>query len=433
MRHVIDINRAGLESLIKATLGSVGAHKYIRRKRYWYKGKLAWRYFYLDDSQRTRHQKEIDKEHRGAHVEHYLITDLEKVYESFKRTLPATKTWTEERLSQQLKTRPKVKMSPAFKKKHLTPSLDAEKHGLDPERNTTQRIAMALGMLTEKVQGLVDIQSIKILDSSDHAAGSMSAVSMEKVGAGNQLTLTADTGGRGINTAPHGDPHFGSALTLTEERVWHQIGRTILDKAKTDKRLLAKLTEFKTITSTPSVFDQPVSSIAEQNWQSDFAESFACLMSHPKQLAHQAPSRYEWLVANGFGNNKLPKKAAAMEETPRSDWEWFEARKQTRTRAMFDKLKERAPTDIPYRSEKDQFYTMTVDGRTIYFRIGPPDAASEAGWDRMPDNIDKKTGLPLHDSTVSNAFHAPTFYKEVYDDHGNRLDPVSAFFYLQQG
>lgn len=440
MRHVIEITRAGLIDLIKS-VPSTRAHLYIRRERIYRNGKPAWRYFYRDDDDRKRASKTIDDEHGGDLVEHHLVADTSRLYDSHRKELPPTRDWTTERLSQQLITRPHVKLSTAFQAKFKKPAIDAEDHGLGPERNPTQRIAMALGMLPEAVQKLANITELAIFDRSDpelkkraeETGRPVPAVYMERLEKGVRVVLVCDEGANGVNTAPHGEPFFGSALTLTEERIWHQVGRAVLEHAKKDKRLLLKLGEFRTLSKSVSSLDEKVSAFAERNWEADFAESFACLMSHPKQLAEQAPDRYEWLVKSGFGNSKLPAKADGLLEAQPSAYAWYEARKKTKTRKVLDTLKTQPPKDIPFRSEKDQFYSMSVEGRTIYFRIGPPEAAAEPGWDRMPDTVDPKTGLPAYDSRVSNAFRGLEQYKEIYDEHGNRLDAVSAFFFLQQG
>lgn len=442
MRHIITIERAGLDRLIKRMPTVSGAHKYKRRERVFRNGKLSWRYFYEDDNQRDRHRSTADAEHAGEHVEHYLMTDLSVVYDSHRKELPPTSEWTEERLSQQMVTRPKVSMSGEFKAKFKSPFLDAEKHGRSPERNPVQRVAMALGMLPEKLQKLANIQAIEMLDAGDPKLAERAKVTgrpvpacfMESLSSGGvRLVMAADEGAGGVNTAPHGAPHFGSALTLTEERVWHQAGRAILESAKRDVKLARKLAEFRDLSKSASSLDEKVSAFAERSWEEDFAESLSCLLSHPKQLAEQAPDRYAWLMKNGFGNNNLPREADALLDVPASDYAWYDAKRKTKTRKVLDRLKSEPPKDIPFRSEKDQFYSISVEGRSIYFRIGPPDSISEDGWDRMPETIDSKTGLPAYDSRVSNAFRGMDQYKEIYDEHGNRLDPVSAYFYLMQG
>lgn len=441
MKHVVTLNRAGVEALAKAT-GGGGGHKYRKRERVFRNGKLAWRYWYDDDDQRTKHRDELEDQHPGELVEQHLITDLSLVYDSHQNELPPTSMWTPERISQLLFSRPKVKISAAFRRKHLQQHLDSEEHGRAPERNVLQRITKALSMLPERIQKLVDVESIKIVDSKDRTLKAREKITgrpvpacfMEKTTAGGtQLVFVSDEGASGINSAPHGEPHFGSALTMTEERVWHQIAKVILERARKDRKLLRLLGGYRDIVKSASSPDEPVSAYARRRWEDDFAESLACLLSHPKQLAEQCPDRFNWLMENGFGNANLPKEADALLDAPVTDFAWYETKKKTRTKKILDKLKEEAPTDLPFRSEKDQFYSITVDGRTIFFRIGPTDAASEPGWDRMPDTIDRATGLPVHDSAVSNAFRGMEQYKEIYDEHGNRLDPVSAFFFLMQG
>ena len=438
MKHVISIRRAGLENLIKA-FGDVRPHKYWKRERIWPKGKPSWRYFYDTPEDRERWKEEHTKSHAGEKVEHFLRKDIETIYEGQRKELPPTASLTEESISHALISRPTVIFSEGYDKHHRQPALKEEKQGLAPQRNITQRVNAALGMVPERVQKLARIGSILLSDRADEKQVERSrelgrpvpAAYMIEGRVGKRLVICADAKGNGANTAPHGDPHFGSSLTLTEEIVWHQMGLAALESLAQSKQGARELIEWKALSQSTASLDEKVSAFAQENWQKDFAESFACLMSNPKQLAKQASDRYNWLVANGFGNDKLPRSADAFAKSPQSDWAWYEAKKLSKVRRFYERLKDSAPSNIPFRSEKDQFYSISVGGNTIYFRIGPANADAEPGWDRMPENLDPELGTPIWDSSVANPFQSPSKYKEIYDANGNRLSAEAAWFYLK--
>ena len=85
-------------------------HKYIKRERIYVKGKPRWRYYYRDDKQRERHQKELDP---TSEDEHAAIYEIGQYHEHLKGTRPPTAAIDTSYLSSLFGKKTAVRMSAA--------------------------------------------------------------------------------------------------------------------------------------------------------------------------------------------------------------------------------------------------------------------------------------------------------------------------------
>lgn len=433
MIPVFPVSRLGFR-LEKAEKGGQAAHhKYIKREPYFSGGKLRWRYYYADDLKRQKHQKELDP---GEDHDHRLEHDARRIHHNLRTDRPKTSELTAEYIEQTLGNKAKVKFSAKFERQFRQPHIDEEQAGVEVRRNPTQRVAQAFEMLPDSVVKLLNIKNVKLTTRDDRKLKEMfeqdepsrpvPAAFSDKDG---NFFLCADDKGRGFNSEPHGWPKFGSSLTLSEEIVWHEVGRQLRFSVANKRPQMWR--EWKQLVSGGTSTDEPISAIALRGAEDDFAESFACALSHPKQLAQQAPDRYEFFRRHGL--MEQDKTAEQMVNESDENLAWWGGRKKTKAEKVANKLRDQESVHTaPYISEKDEFLQMTVGGRTIYIRYGPDSSEDEANWETMPDVIDEETGFPRYDTELSNAFRAASKLKEIYDEHGNRLTDASAFFYLAQ-
>lgn len=420
---------------LSKAMGDMRPHKYIKRERIWVRGKPTWRYWYVDDVQRERGKEELDPH---GDDEHILATEAWQKHPELRSRRKPTASITTAFLESLLGKHTSVRFSSTFERRHIQPFIDAEEKGRDVERNPVQRVAQALGMVNEAVRSIINVGTIKIATRTDPEIrdkfenGDPPRPVPASWSDDKGIVFCADGDGHngiaGFNTMPMGAPGFGKTLTLTEEMVWHEIGKNLrANLAKKRKELVEHWHEIS------SNAEPKVSAAANQSWQIDFAETFAAMMSHPWLVARTSPARYTYFQRNGFVN--VPP-IDEMLKTSQSEWSWWDTREKTNARKLSDQMaEEMAGTPearTVYVSEKDEFYTLTVRGRTVYFRIGPASPADEEDWRPMPSVIDPETGLPIWSDKVSQRFRAKGIVKEVYDEDGRRMDDTAAWFYLKQ-
>jgi hypothetical protein len=422
-----------VDPLVKA---DTRPHKYIKRERVYRKGKPSWRYYYRDEKDRTKHAKDLDP---GSEDEHALIHEIGGYHENLKSKRPPTTAITTKYLAGLFGKKTSVRMSAAFQRNHVQSFVKAEAAGLPTERNPIQRVAQALEMLPKSVKQLINVKSFRVVSRTDPAIREKfekgdppRPVPASWSDSSGDILLCADGEGHGgkagFNTEPHGGAGFGKALTLTEELVWHEIGKNLRQHIASNRK--AMMDQWKALAGDPST--TKISATANQSWQIDFAESFAAMMSHPKQMAEQCPERYAFFQENGLTN--APPLSEMRTKAP-EDFAWWEGVESTNARSLYlemsGKIRESAPESV-YVSDKDEYYTVTRNGRTVYLRMGPVGLYDEKDWRPLPNTTDPETGLPVYDSTVAQRFRAKGIVKEVYDEHGNRLDDAAAYFYLNQ-
>jgi len=441
LHPVILLSRAGMvgDPLVKASL----SHKYWKREPYFVGGKLRYRYYYNTPEDREKYRRQHDP--HDDH-DHHIRGDETMHHENLPPQLLATSALNGEKLESLLSdmaprgTQLKVQISAAFERRHKQGFVEAEEQGRTPERNPIQRITKALDMVNDEVRKLVSVRNIKITTRDDRGVKKkfeqgdpprpVPAAYSDRNGT---MVFCADGeghgGGSGFNVHPSGYPRFGSPLTQSEETVWREVGRQ-LRYGLASKRKEA-WDEWKAIAGDRGSGDRLLSSFARQNDEHDFQESFACMMSHPKQMAGQCPERYAFFVKHGLVT--APDAEEIKTKAP-GNLAWWDNAKESPARQLYHDQKQDKgqPMGVPYISTKDEFFQVSMGGRTVYFRTGPSGPQDEAHWESMPDVLDPETGFPVYDKKVAAAFRAKGKIKEIYDEHGTRMDEEVAFLYLNQ-
>ena len=432
--------RLGLLEKSATDGGERPGHKYWKRQRV-YAPKLHWRYWYHDDADRQAAKKDLDPH---GHDEHVTRAEAAaKLYPNLRVKRRSTASITTSFLEGLLGVggkpgRTTVRYSAAFAKQHINPAVAAEKGGLEPDRNPIQRVAQALEMLSEPVKKLLSLQSIEIVNRDEarikeHFERGADAIPVPAAFSDkHNITLCADGAegtGAGFNSPPSGDAKFGRSLTLSEEILWHEIGSHLRERLSTTPARKEMLDKFRKIAERPALTKPSVA--ANQNWIVDFAESFAAMMSHPREMARRCPERYVWFQESGLVN--VPP-LADMLLRPAAEFAWWEGAELTNTGRMMHRMIERIAESprTTYVSDQDEYYSVTGNGRTVYFVAGPASASEEDSWRPLPPILDPKTNVPVYVAAVAQRFRAKGIVKEVYDELGRRLDDTSAFFYLRQ-
>ncbi|MCH9835945.1 hypothetical protein K0U83_09795, partial [bacterium] len=450
MKFMIPSARAGVDQLIKATFsrGPRAGYKYVKREPYFVNGKMRYRYYYEDDATRVQGKSQHDPD--DTH-EHLLIDDIRKVHENLAGTLKSVIQITLRSLSRMFgfKKELPVTTGEEFKQRYVEPAIQREKEGAEPVRAPMTRIETAFSMLPSNIK--------KMLDPANQPKGSnygglkrfaFNSSSEDSVASSKPGVLgwARSTDGELHIIGPSfrdpiGEAKFNSNLTLAEEVIWHEAAHHVhytLENAAPSSPEGKALSKWRA-----GLPGNRISRYAYTNWREDFAESFACAMSHPKQLARVSPERYDWMREHVL-TETLPTREE-INNTPNEELAWWDSAAVTPASRVLSYLKAKvpAPAFADYISDKDQFYSVNVNGRTAYLRMGPSDKEQEAGWDRMPDTTytEEITGadgkpisvtLPVHDVNVGPRFKAKQTIKEIYDENGRPLTSEQAYFYLGQ-
>jgi superfamily II DNA or RNA helicase len=427
MKHVITIPRALMgavqDPLVKA---GGGAHKYFKREPYFVGGKRRWRYYYDTPADRERYRKEHDAQHAGG-ADHHLVSEMHQIHKGLAREkIGPTAALDAKGLSERYGV--KVEISAAYNKEHRAEWVQRERDGEAPERNPTQRIVKALDMLPEKITKLAGIKGIKLATRDDPALkkrfkpGPVPAVFSNEDGT---LVIVGDKGAAGFNTAANGEARFGSSLTASEEAIWAEVGRRAYGRINSyDKKAKEKWDKVHANRD-----EAKISPSAEDSARQDFSESFAAMMSHPHQMADVSPQHFDFFQSTGI-TPSIKEKSEEFFNTPRVEQSWWSHAKIKSADVLKEYLNEKnPPSKTSFESPKDKFYAINADGRTLYIRFGPNDQKEEDNWETMPDTIDAETGYPKR-SADGDRWKAAENYKEIIDEHGNRLNHEAAFMHL---
>lgn len=437
MKFVIPLRRALPDALVKAAGFSRQApgHKYLRRQRVFAGGRMTWRYFYEDEKQRETSRPHLDP--TSAH-EHHLVTDLPKLHENLKGKLQRAIDATVNLIRGLFNFHSKVAdiavvATPKWSEIHHAPFVAAEEKTGEGARAPQARVAKALELIPAHLKELVGRGKVEgdggiSRGLSKFVLTDMSEDELGMQAAGWYMPMTGEVhiiGGQ-ATCAPYGEAKFRSNLTWTEVVVIHEFGHAVHHTIEAERPQVWE--DWQKLSRTNG---DRISNYAGKNVKEDFAESFACALAHPKELAISCPHRYEWMK-----EHVIPELKPLTEilDTPADDLAWWVGRKTTPAGKALNRAKQENPPRryAPYYSDQDQFYIVNKDGRQLYLRVGPPDKESEAGWERMPATIDPVTGLPRYEGGLYNRFRAESTLKEVYDDHGKPLDDVQAYLYLGQ-
>jgi hypothetical protein len=437
-KFFIALRRALPEELHKGwDRGPKTGHKYIKRERHFVGGKMSWIYWYADDMQRTATREAIDPE--GKH-QHHLIAKIGEVHENLKNKLvlaiDATTAVFKGLFGYGGKAaRTKVTQSAEWTAEHHEPAIKEEAGGLVEKRSPNARIQKALELIPDHIKEMLETSEPKEGDSGKFFGVSEFALEPSNWNYAGCMHANGKVEIAGGAVRPDQGPgYFGSDRTRLEEVVIHELGHcveTSLDQS-----------DPKLIETWKAVHDRAISFVSNYArrgnplqphwvWREDFAESFACALTHPKELALKAPDQYDWMR-----EHVLPEllDREAIAKTPDEDLRWWEGKAPTVVTHALNQLVLDSPARqfAPYYSEKDQFYTVHVQGRVVYLRFGPTDRETEAGWERMPATIDPETGLPRYEGVLASSRFKGGALKEIYDEKGRSLTSQQAYLYLGQ-
>jgi len=412
-----------------------GAHKYIKREFYFSGGKLRWRYWYADEKSKQEGKSQHDPHDKH---EHKLIQEQKEIHENLKgkaklaveATVKAIKSlfgWK----GKSVEDLPlKVSMRAGWAERHHEPYIQKEAQTGEGSRSPNARVMKGLELIPDHLKELiVDVGGKTAITSFD--LSNVDEDTYLKTNPGVAAYVDPLTGatviGEGSIRTPLGEARYGKALTWTEAVTCHEFAHHVHRVLEhTQKEVIRS---WQNLSQTES--NNRITEYANKNWKEDFAETFSCALTHPKELALSCPSRYDWMRENVI--TELPTRAA-MEATPDEDLSWWNERPLTPASRVLHHLRNTQPAKKfhTYYSENDQFYSVNKDGRHVYIRFGPPDKESEPGWERMPATIDPETMLPRYEGGLFTKLRGQGAIKEIYDEHGRPLDERQAYFYLGQ-
>lgn len=447
VNFVVPLRRAVPEDLAKAMFSREGAprpgHKWIKRERRIVKGKLRYNYWYRttkEAQEAAQHPlaepPKAGKDNRKVEVFHRPISDLGKEHPHLANLAISVVEATAKALTDWLAVpRVSVKKTARYEKAHDGPYEEAEKKG-DKERGLapSSRIADAIKRLPDEIRvhlaegrhgGNKSMTSFIVQTAEEGVA----RLGPKAVGYGGYFDpKTGETvinGGMRVYDEPMGQPRYMTARTLLEDCVMHEVGHAVHGALRNLSLEAAREWEKLSTGSEPKITEY-----AQLNVNEDFAETFGCAMDYPKALAEKCPKRYAFMRKHVLKETLPP--IEQILKTPDEALAWWDKSPQTPATKLLTHLKGTAPAlqFHPYHSEADQFYAVHKDGKTVYVRIGPLDADSEATWTKIPSPTDPETGLPTYDGRIGTRFRA--FIKELYDEDGHPLTDNQAFFYLGQ-
>ena len=456
--HVVPLRRLGVapEDLSKA-LGAGfsrgeqsprAQHKYVKREFIGFKnGKRLYRYWYADDIAKERAAKAVEG---TGEDEHYSITEIHKLFAHLAKNRVKPSEVTEETLAKILDMGEDthVTLRNSFLQRFHAPWIEKEKAAggaaYEPPRYPLQRIYRAFQMIPDDMRALVGTRMEQIVIGTREDPDEIKLWAPGEPPAGwsgpgedgtPQVHVLADGSsdfgdGRGAFASPRGWPRFGSPFTWTEEVVWHELGHQLHDVLMNGTEAQKKV--WDDWIEIGKKYPDRISDYAYTNHKEDWAETIACMISQPKQLARQCPERYDFIrkhVLPGPSREELAKMSD-------DELAWWDAKPKTKAAKLLTESRRRAegPPSYAtcYQSDKDQFYSVMYQGRSVFFRLGPVDKEQEAGWERMPETVDPETGLPVYDKNVGLRFQAKEGFKEIYDENGNALTVEQALLYLRQ-
>jgi len=442
VKHLVPLARAVSPDLAKA-FQREGAprlgHKYLKRERRIIGGKLRYVYWYRTAEEASRGGQAAQEQRviagRNVEVVHLPASEVAKEHphlakqamEVVEATIKAIKDWLG--IGKAV-----VKKTAIFEKTHDLPYIAAEKTGTK-ERGLApaSRIADAVKRLPDEVKELLEkkkgVSEFRMQDPSD-----MDPVLLSNFMNPNEVGGYFDpkthhvviNGGMGVYREPEGTPRYMGSFTLLEDVVAHETGHAVHHSLIDHFKAAAE--EWATLSADNS--EPRITPYAGKNIYEDFAETFGCAVNYPKQLAQKCPKRYEFLRKHVLKATLPP--IDEILKAPDADLAWWDKTPTTSATRLLNYLKMVDPAQpfAAHHSDKDQFYAVHKDGKTVYVRIGPPDPVSEDTWTKLASPTDEETGLPTRDEKLGPRFKA--FIKEFYDETGKPLTDKQAYFYLGQ-
>lgn len=421
--------------------GPKQGHKYKRREFAGFdkKGRRRWRYYYEDEKSRTD-ARTSGTEEGGEEHEHSLLSDIAKFFPNLAEKLLSPTKVNEASLTaaldggnEVLAERVKFEVKAKFHTKHHAPFVKAEKAGDELERTPLTRVQKAFELIPETMRKRLEDSPLKHFiiaryeEGYEDKVGKAAAFAHRPTG---RLVLLAGGdeghGDGGTFRAPGGAARYGSALTWTEEVVWHEMGHHVhYAIEKTDPGLWEDWERLSRVNQ------EKITDYAHTNTKEDFAETIACFLSHPKQLAAACPDRYDWMQKHVLTDKPTREELWSQSEEELTWWKGRSISKVGKIASQMRAVEKLSYVDT-YQSEKDQFYSLMYKGRLVYMRVGPKDKDEEREWVSIAPTVDAETGLPVYDREVAGRFRAKENIKEIYDENGQAISDQNAWLWLRQ-
>ena len=499
-----------------ATRGPKAGHKYIRRARVFFGGKLQWKYYYADQKAR---QQRIDKlkAEAAARLKGRKLRAKEKEIEALNADIASYKddfahihdrkeigklsTQDVERVLEWPKGE---EMSVSFPEKYVAKyhqSIVDKGEGdnllSDSAISPLRALEIAQQLLPPVARTLLkgQWQHTRFTEKADDSYMVEKEKAGEGVGGysegGGTVVLGLDVGGF---TRNGGVPKFTAGaygVDLTAHEIAHQLEFKLEEIRRARKKDPEAFPEYTgpmfsewisfynkklrpvtvsnpndpsdTWKDVPKGGEATITKYAEGDPGEGWAESFACLMTYPKQLASDHPQTYDLLykymdgrgvrprvtdkvallaaqnaLLAAKGKDASPDVIAGLEakveeatgldildaQDPRLAW-WKP--KETKVQKLIREtpvpvtFEDRRPEDPDGKGDKgsDRFFEWSVNGRTVYFRAGASTGGPPITWD-PDDPTEADTKLKIGEA------------KEIWAEDGTRLNPQTVWWWLNQ-
>lgn len=471
------------EDLKKANFGrgSTRAHKYIRRVRVMSNGKLTWKYYYPDDKTKKRERAKLKKQKKknpkaklADEAIHATMAEfhIDNPVSIGRKPLSDVSPEYLEKLSFA-----EFDISEATIKKHHTPAVKAENPGslLGQHLSPLRAAELAYQRFPQDIVEALDLDAVRIVNaSSDHPAWKGGKATAYADPIGHDIVAAWDKVRQFQQKAPRYMSGTGSVDVMVHELAHHLeffLGNTRdlsapEPKNEWDKKHRNK--KWKAWVKFLKGLDEPaITSYAKKDESERFAESVACALNYPKQMAATCPKTYDWLRDNVFGDHLRPRKtdmelklkleaAIEKEKKRKRKGKKIRAAKIREYQNKIDQITgledmaddddrltwwEAQPTRVQKllrQAEKpnyaaksvsdtfhgdDKFYEMNWGGRTLYMRIGPRWDSKSQSWDRA--NWAPKVGDDYNRLKTGHI-------KEIYAEDGTPLGNKEAWWWLAQ-
>lgn len=467
------------DDLAKASAGFSrgGAHKYTRRVRVMVGGKLRWKYYYPDDMTRRREVKRLEKHaERNPKAKEALDDGIHGLMAEFLKDHPIRahrkelRDLTEEYVQAQLpwSRKPALNIPDDILADYHRSLIDMpeaeDPHGM--HMSVLRAVEMAYDRLPPQIKEHFDgaISSLDFVHTADdplfNQRGWAAYARPRPRDANTQIKVSMEK----TFVVPNADHRMGGGM-FAMQVVLHEMGHAI------HNRLMhgdmqdwpgASWEDYEKWHQKVGRKEPGVTSYAETNEKERWAESFACALMYPKQLADSAPQMYEWMRNNILGEDAMPPlhtddakmrklqaelekekkrkpprpdhiraimkamgKVTGINDMPHDDarLQWW---KKPATRVQ-EVLRQAPPANYATEAVEstfhpsDRFYEMSLGARTVYMRIGPRWDAKTQEW------ID-----PEWSPTGAKGRLLQSNIKEVYDADGKPLQHHAAWWYLHQ-
>ncbi len=452
--------------------GGGRGHKYWKRVRVMRRGKAAWRYYYDTPADRKAYMEQQARKVGAARDKVAALAELHRDKADFAADHPelraakiALRELNSEYVTDLLSWAkpPTLALSSAVEEQYHKAMLDLE----EPDDPVGKKLSpwRALEMSYQRMPPVIlknfsgCIKQIALKASNEDEVFAKGAAGYHRPGT-REISVDYPTCqqiamGRGAKMK-------GGLFQV--ECIVHEMAHAIHHQLGTskDRKLPADYDgpnwdDWVSFMETTGKHEPGVTGYAETNIKERFAESFAAALMFPQQLAETAPECYEWF--RGFlgaeamrplttdpnhVDSLREQQAAAMregdgaraseighllnmatgildmdEEDTRLQW-W--KGQETVLQQMLRESGEPDYTDV-YKDSADQFYEMSVGGRTLFMRIGPPSPTrQESGWTPREGKRNASGRVIMRAADI----------KEIYDETGKPLTNDNAFWHLMQ-